>query len=56
MADDATVRNIMIDEFEEMKGKYAVPRRTFIEAEEDALEDIDLVKNSRSVIGKHYLK
>lgn len=47
---DTTVRNVMIEEFGEMKKKYGIPRRTKIEIEEGELEDMDLVRNSRSVI------
>merc|ERR1719162_2606510 len=47
---DTTVRNVMIEEFGEMKKKYGIPRKTKIENEEDELQDMDLVRNSRSVI------
>jgi len=47
---DTTVRNLMIEEFGEMKQKYGIPRRTKIENDEGELQDMDLVRNSRSVI------
>mmetsp|Transcript_25222 Transcript_25222/g.55070 ORF Transcript_25222/g.55070 Transcript_25222/m.55070 type:complete len:840 (+) Transcript_25222:638-3157(+) len=47
---DTAVRSLMIKEFNENKRKFGVPRRTQIQPEEGELEDIDLVKNSRSVI------
>lgn len=50
MENDTTVRKSMITEFQELKDKYAVPRRSVIEREEGELEDMDLVQNSRSVV------
>lgn len=47
---DTSVRKNMIAEFQELKGKFGVPRRTSIELEEDDLNEMDLVKNSRSVV------
>lgn len=47
---DSAVRDVMKDEFEELKGKFGIPRRTRIEPDEGELSEIDLVKNSRSVI------
>lgn len=40
----------MTEEFQEMKDKFGVKRRTKIERDEGELEDLDLVQNSRSVI------
>ena len=50
MSDDSAVRSLMTTEFDEMNKKYGIPRRTTILADEGTLEDIDLVRNSRSVI------
>jgi len=47
---DSAVRSLMMDEFRDLKDKFGVPRRTQIEPEEGELNEIDLVKNSRSVI------
>ena len=47
---DGAVRDLMVQEFEESKRKYGIPRRTRIRPEEGELEDVDFVKNSRSVI------
>lgn len=48
MDNDDAVRNVMIDEFEELKDKFGTPRRTQIEIEEGDLSDMDLIRNSRS--------
>jgi len=50
MNNDSAVRDVMIEDFKEMKAKFGIPRRTQIQPGENELEDIDLVKNSRSVI------
>jgi len=50
MENDTTVRKLMIDEFGDMKKKYGIPRRSKISKEEEELQDMDLVRNSRSVI------
>jgi len=50
MDSDTTIRNLMIDEFGEMKKKYGIPRRSKISKEEEELQDMDLVRNSRSII------
>lgn len=50
MSADSAVRELMKAEFREMKDKYGVPRRTTIEVDEGDISDIDLVRNSRSVI------
>ena len=47
---DKSVRESMIQEFKEMKAKFAVPRRTKIELEEGEIDEMDLVQNSRSVV------
>lgn len=47
---DGAVRDLMVQEFDESKRKYGIPRRTRIQPEEGELEDVDFVKNSRSVI------
>lgn len=47
---DAAVRDIMIEEFDEMKKKFGTPRKTTILPDEDEKDDIDLVQNERSVI------
>mmetsp|Transcript_10261 Transcript_10261/g.15161 ORF Transcript_10261/g.15161 Transcript_10261/m.15161 type:complete len:582 (-) Transcript_10261:261-2006(-) len=50
LSDDNAVRDLMRDEFENLKGTFGIPRRTKIEADEGELNDIDLIRNSRSVI------
>eukprot|EP00814_Leptocylindrus_danicus_P000581 CAMPEP_0116011712 /NCGR_PEP_ID=MMETSP0321-20121206/4717_1 /TAXON_ID=163516 /ORGANISM="Leptocylindrus danicus var. danicus, Strain B650" /LENGTH=917 /DNA_ID=CAMNT_0003480969 /DNA_START=98 /DNA_END=2851 /DNA_ORIENTATION=- len=50
MSVDSAVREVMKAEFREMKEKYGVPRRTSIELDEGEISEIDLVRNSRSVI------
>eukprot|EP00520_Triparma_pacifica_P006407 CAMPEP_0118640518 /NCGR_PEP_ID=MMETSP0785-20121206/4797_1 /TAXON_ID=91992 /ORGANISM="Bolidomonas pacifica, Strain CCMP 1866" /LENGTH=836 /DNA_ID=CAMNT_0006531913 /DNA_START=794 /DNA_END=3301 /DNA_ORIENTATION=- len=50
MEDDSSVRKEMITELLELKEKYAIPRRTRVEADVEDLEAIDLIKNSKSVI------
>lgn len=50
MDSDTSVRNEMQEEFQKMKDKYGIPRRSKIQLAEGALEDMDLVQNSRSVI------
>jgi len=45
-----SVLSAMMDEFDEMKQRYGTPRKTKIEAEDGDFEEMDLVKNSRSVI------
>ncbi len=50
MENDTFVRKNMIEEFQELKSKFGIPRRTSIEFEEDDLNEMDLVKNSRSVV------
>lgn len=47
---DSSVLKSMTEEFQEMKDKFGVKRRTKIERDEGELEDLDLVQNSRSVI------
>lgn len=47
---DTSVRNTMIEEFQDLKSRYAVPRRSEIKLAEGELEDVDLVQNSRSVV------
>ncbi len=50
MDNDTSVRNSMVEEFEHLKNKFGVPRRTKIEFEEGELEEMDLIQNSRSVV------
>lgn len=50
LENDSSVRKLMIEEFQKLKDKFAVPRRTKIELEEGEIEEMDLVQNSRSVI------
>ena len=50
LENDHSVRKNMIEEFQELKSKFGIPRRTSIEFEEDDLNEMDLVKNSRSVV------
>ncbi len=51
LKEDAAVREAMRTEFQELKDKFAIPRRTTIEVEETGeLNDLDLIENTRSVI------
>jgi len=50
LTDDSSVRKLLKDDFTYMKNKFGIPRRTRIFEEEDEINDIDLVENSRSVI------
>jgi DNA gyrase subunit A len=51
LKEDSVVRKAMIKEFQELKDKFAIPRRTTIESEETGeLNDLDLIENTRSVI------
>eukprot|EP00548_Thalassiothrix_antarctica_P014485 CAMPEP_0194170912 /NCGR_PEP_ID=MMETSP0154-20130528/5551_1 /TAXON_ID=1049557 /ORGANISM="Thalassiothrix antarctica, Strain L6-D1" /LENGTH=891 /DNA_ID=CAMNT_0038882999 /DNA_START=1 /DNA_END=2676 /DNA_ORIENTATION=- len=48
---DESVKKLMIKDFQELSDKFGVERRTTIEAENGGqLADMDLIKNSRSVI------
>lgn len=48
---DDTVYSAMVEEFEELSKQFGLERRTRIETDEDGeMDEIDLVKNSRSVI------
>ena len=47
---DSSVRAVMKEEFVGMKDKFGTSRKTKIELEEQELQDLDLVRNSRSVI------
>jgi DNA gyrase subunit A len=47
---EETVFQLMKDEFEELKDKFSQPRKTKIEPEEGEILEINLVRNSRSVI------
>jgi len=47
---DTSVRNTMVEEFQQLKDKFGVPRRTKIEIDEGELDEVDLVQNSRSVV------
>lgn len=47
---DTSVRTAMTTEFQELKDKFAIPRRSAIEHGEGDLEDMDLVENSKSVV------
>mmetsp|Transcript_26510 Transcript_26510/g.38011 ORF Transcript_26510/g.38011 Transcript_26510/m.38011 type:complete len:957 (+) Transcript_26510:67-2937(+) len=49
--EDAAVRDVMKQEFKDLKNKFAVPRRSTIEVEETGeLNELDLIENTRSVI------
>jgi len=51
MTVDDSVKKIMVEEFQELSDKFGVERRTIIETDNAGqLSDIELVKNSRSVI------
>jgi len=51
LKEDSVVRKAMIKEFQELKDKFAIPRRTTIESEETGeLNDLDLIENTRSVV------
>lgn len=50
MTVDEAVLDAMNEEFEKLKNKYGTERKTQIEVEEGELSEIDLVRNSRSVI------
>ena len=50
MTVDEAVLNLMNDEFEHLKTKFGVERKTQIEVEDGDLSEMDLIRNSRSVI------
>jgi len=52
MDNDSSVRKVMAEEFEDLKDKFGVPRKTKIVKEDGSgeLDEVDLVQNSRSVI------
>jgi DNA gyrase subunit A len=50
MAVDEAVLDVMNDEFEHLKTKFGTDRKTQIEVEEGDLSEMDLIRNSRSVI------
>ena len=50
LEDDQSVFHLMKDEFEELQDKFSQPRKTKIEPEEGEILEINLVRNSRSVI------
>ena len=50
LTSDAAVREVMVEEFEYMKKKFGVPRRSEILPDEDDKAEIDLIQNERSVI------
>jgi DNA gyrase subunit A len=50
MTVDQAVRDMMKEEFSAMKTKFGVPRKTRIEIEEGEVSDLELIRNSRSVI------
>lgn len=50
MTEDDAVLNLMNDEFEHLKAKFGVERKTQIEVEDGDLSEMDLIRNSRSVI------
>ena len=47
---DEALLNVMNDEFEHFKTKFGTDRKSQIEVEEGALSEMDLIRNSRSVI------
>ncbi|KAK1736801.1 DNA gyrase subunit A [Skeletonema marinoi] len=50
LTSDKTVHDTMVEEFEAIKKKFGVPRRSKILPDEGEKEEIDLVQNERSVI------
>ena len=48
--DAAVVRETMKKQFEKIKDKFGTPRKSKIEPEEGGLQDMNLVRNSRSVV------
>jgi DNA gyrase subunit A len=50
MTKDEAVLDVMHDEFEDFKKKFGTDRKTQIEVEEKDLSEMDLIRNSRSVI------
>lgn len=50
LTSDEAVREVMVEEFEAMKKKFGVDRRTQILPDEDDKGEIDLIQNERSVI------
>jgi DNA gyrase subunit A len=50
MTKDEAVLDVMHDEFEDFKKKFGTDRKTQIEVEEEDLSEMDLIRNSRSVI------
>lgn len=50
MTVDEAVLDTMNEEFEELKNKFGTDRKTQIEVEEGDLSEMDLIRNSRSVI------
>ena len=50
MNSDAAVYSAMSSDLKEMKAKFAVERRTRISEEATSIDDLSLIKNSRSVV------
>jgi len=50
MTVDQAVRDMMKEEFEVMKTKFGSERKTHIEVDEGDVSDLDLIRNSRSII------
>mmetsp|Transcript_23829 Transcript_23829/g.56251 ORF Transcript_23829/g.56251 Transcript_23829/m.56251 type:complete len:1080 (+) Transcript_23829:22-3261(+) len=50
LEEDDAVYDVMLDECQEMSDKFGEDRKTKILSEEGELEDIDMIKNSRSVV------
>jgi DNA gyrase subunit A len=50
LTSDSAVRDVMIEEFVAINGKFGTPRKTKMLPDEDEKEEIDLVQNERSVI------
>jgi DNA gyrase subunit A len=50
LTSDIAVREVMIEEFVAIKGKFGTPRKTKILPDEEEKLEIDLVQNERSVI------
>ncbi|KAL7547483.1 hypothetical protein ACHAWF_010778 [Thalassiosira exigua] len=50
LTNDEAVRDVMAEEFADMKKKFGTPRRTKILPDEDEKDEMELVQNERSVI------
>lgn len=50
MRQDEAVYNVMLEEFDEIDDKYGTDRKTIILSEEGEVNEMDMIKNSRSVV------